>query len=231
MNTTLQTPARKQELEDLLRRNHSLNGGIPDGVDVRSVEIQARAMQVLSGPTPWIKAVGITGMATGAMFKVMGRIVGAFAKLQIPDPEVGILINLEPADILKDGTWLELPIAITLLQAAGVLRDLPDHLQGDYFLMGGVDIHGQVRHVPRAICLASSTVPGQMLIVPASNEKDRSFILALPGYGASRVCAVSLLSDVIELFKGEREWSSVPPPQFHDEGVRQPLENNLPRVG
>lgn len=219
MKTMLRTPDQEQALEELVGPNHSLNGAIPDGADVRSVEIQARAMQVLSEPTPWIKAVGITGLATGAMFEVMGRIAGAFAKLQIPDPEVQILINLEPADVLKDGTWLELPIAITLLQAAGVLPDLPDHLQGDYFLMGGLDIHGQVRHVSRAFCLASSTVPGQTLIVPASNENECSLILAFPGYEESCVCSVSLLSEVIELFKGEREWSSVLPPQFHDEGV------------
>jgi magnesium chelatase family protein len=217
MTTTQRTSEQKQALDNLVGPDHSLNGAIPDGVAVQRVEIQGRAVQVLSGPTPWIKAVDINGMATGAMFEVMGRIAGAFAKLQIPEPEVDIQIHLAPAAVSKDGAWLDLPIAITLLQAAGVLPDLPDHLQGDFFLMGELDIHGQVRHVPRAFCLALSTVPGQTLIVPAGNERECSLILARPGYGESRVCPVNLLSEVIELFRGEREWSSVLPPQFQDD--------------
>ncbi|MDB5387354.1 MAG: comM 3 [Planctomycetaceae bacterium] len=162
-------PARKQFLEEPLTRDHSLNGGILFGLDGRLVEIQARAVSILKRPDTRASAAGITGMATGAVSEVMGRIAGAFAKLRIPDPEVEILINLAPADLPKHGTWLDLPIAIIMLQAAGILPDLPEHLEGDYILMGELGIHGEVRRVPGALSLAYSAVPGQNLIVPAEN--------------------------------------------------------------
>ena len=212
------TPARKRFLEELLKRDHSLNGGILFGLDGRLVEIQARATRVLRSPEPWLYAVGLTGMATGAVKEVMGRIAGAFAKLQIPEPEVEILINLAPADIPKHGTWLDLPIAIIMLQAAGVLPDMPDHLEGDYILMGELGIHGEVRRVPGALSLAFAAVPGQKLIVPSGNEKECALILARPGHDGCGVYPVALLSEVIDFFNGKKKLPDVrkQPVKFED---------------
>ncbi len=217
MKTMLRTPEQEQALEELKRRSHSLNSGIPNGVDGQSVVIQAHAMQVLSGPTPWAAAVRITGMATGAVSEVMDRIEGAFAHLRIPEPEVQILIHLVPADLRKHGAGLDLPVAIAVLQAAGILPELPD--QGGYFLMGELDTEGNVLRVPDALSVAWSAVRGQTLIVPAANGKECSLILARAGYDESRVCPVNLLSDVIDSFLGKRELSAVLPPQFHDDDV------------
>jgi magnesium chelatase family protein len=218
MNRPPRTPAREKFLSELLRRDHSLNGGILFGLDGRLVEIQARATRVLKKPTPWILAVGITGMATGAVSEVLGRIVGSFAKLQIPEPEVEILINLAPADLPKHGTWLDLPIAIIMLQAAGILPDMPDHLEGDYILMGELGIHGEVRRVPGALSLAFSAVPGQKLIVPAGNEKECALILARPGHDGCGVYPVGLLSEVIDFFSQKGKLLDVrnQPVEFED---------------
>jgi magnesium chelatase family protein len=212
------TPARERLLNDLLRRDHSLNGGILFGLDGRLVEIQARATRVLKKPTPWVFAVGITGMATGAVSEVLGRVVGSFAKLQIPEPEVEVLINLAPADLPKHGTWLDLPIAIIMLQAAGILPDMPDHLEGDYILMGELGIHGEVRRVPGALSLAFSAVPGQKLIVPAGNEKECALILARPGHDGCGVYPVGLLSEVIDFFNQKGKLLDVrnQPVEFED---------------
>ena len=217
MKTMLRTPEQEQALEELKRRSHSLNGGIPNGADGQSVVIQAHATQVLSGPTPWAAAVKITGMATGAVSEVMDRIEGAFAHLRIPEPEVAILIHLVPADLRKHGAGLDLPVAIALLQAAGVLPELAD--QGGYFLMGELDIEGNVLRVPDARSVAWSAGPGKTLIVPAANGKACSLILSRPGYDESRVCPVNLLSEVIDSFMGKGELSAVLPPQFHDEAM------------
>ena len=215
MKTMLRTPEQEQALEELKRRSHSLNGGIPSGVDGQSVEIQARAMRVLDRPTPWAAAVRISGMATGAVSEVMDRIEGAFAHLRIPEPEVAILIHLVPADLRKHGAGLDLPVAIALLQAAGILPELAD--QGGYFLMGELDIEGNVLRVPDALSVAWSAGRGKTLIVPAANGKACSLILSRPGYDESRVCPVNLLSEVIDSFMGKGELSAVLPP--HDEAM------------
>lgn len=57
-------------------------------------------------------------MAKGAIGEALLRFSGAFARLQIPEPEVEILINLAPADLRKEGTWLDLLLAIILLSLA-----------------------------------------------------------------------------------------------------------------
>ena len=209
MEAHIRTPAKQKFLESLLTRDHSLNGGILFGLDGRLIEIQARATDVFEEPVSWNSAVSLTGMATGAVREVMGRIGGAFAKLQIADPEVKILINLAPADVPKHGTWLDLPIAIIMLQAAGILPDMPDHLEGEYILMGELGIHGEVRRVPGALSLAYSAVPGQKLIVPAGNEKECALILARPGHDGCGVYPVNFLSDVIDFFNGKRKLPDV----------------------
>ncbi|MSR60617.1 MAG: ATP-binding protein [Planctomycetaceae bacterium] len=192
------------ELKQLLKRDHTLNGGILYGIDGHIVEIQARAIEVQKRPISWDWAVEITGMATGSVNEALRRIRGAFAKLEIPDPQVSILINLAPADLPKYGTWLDLPLAIIMLQAAGILPDMPDHIEGDYVLMGEVGLHGEIRRVPGALSLAYQAKPGQKLIVPYGNEKECALILAKPGHEGCRVYPVAMLEDVILYFQGKK---------------------------
>jgi magnesium chelatase family protein len=196
---------RQRQYAPLLRLDHTLNGVILLGLDGHIIEIQARATAVLKHPCSIPRATTITGMATGAISEVLQRISGAFAKLDLPDSNVEILINLAPADLPKYGTWLDLPLAMIMLQAAGYLPDLPDHKEGDLILMGEIGIHGEVRRVPGALSLACRARPGQSLIVPTGNEKECALILAKPGHEGCGVYAVSTLDEVIGFFKGERK--------------------------
>ncbi len=172
----------EHEIIKLLAFDHSINGGIILGLEGYVVEIQGRAMRGLPSPRPWRSAVRISGMARGAISEVMDRLSGAFAKLNLPEPQVEILINLVPADLPKEGTWLDLPLAVVLLQAAGILPELPEHRQGNFILYGEVGIHAEVRRVPGALSIAYCAKPGQDLIVPAGNEKESALILAKPGH-------------------------------------------------
>ncbi len=200
-----QTAKRQRELGDLLKRDHTLKGGILFGLDGYIIEIQARAMSVLESPTPLASATRISGMARGAIKEALDRICGAFNKFGYAESDVEILINLAPADLPKEGTWLDLPLAIIMLQAAGLLPDLQEHQEGDFVLMGELGIHGEVRRVPGALSLAYIAKPGQSLIVPAGNERECALILAKPGHEGCRVCAVSSLDEVVEFFSGKRK--------------------------
>ena len=110
----MRSAQRERELAELLRRDHTLNGGILFGLDGYVIEIQARAMEILKRPTSFRSSTQITGMARGAISEALDRISGAFAKLGLPATEVEILINLTPPDLMKEGTWLDLPIAIII---------------------------------------------------------------------------------------------------------------------
>ena len=193
------------ELKDLMTRDHTLSGGVLYGLDGRIIEIQARAVGIAKRGIAWRAAVEISGMARGAIGEAMSRISGAFAKLGVPAPQANILINLAPADLPKDGTWLDLPLSIIILQAAGLLPDLSERRESNYLLMGELGIHGEVRRIPGALSLAFAAKPGQRLIVPAGNEKECCLILAKPGHEGCRVYPVSLLEQVIEYFAERRK--------------------------
>lgn len=96
---TKRTASARKDLENLLRRDHTLLGGILFGIDGHIIEIQARAVRVLGRPASWSSVTNISGMAKGAIGEALSQISGAFAKLQIPEPEVEILINLAPAGL------------------------------------------------------------------------------------------------------------------------------------
>jgi magnesium chelatase family protein len=133
------------------------------------------------------------------------RIAGAFAKFRIPEPEVAIQINLTPASVVKEGSWLDLPIAVVMLQAAGVLPELPEHVKGDFILMGEVGLHGELRRVPGALSIAFLAKPSQSLIVPSGNERECALITLRLGYDHCRVCPVSTLEEVVDFFAGKRK--------------------------
>src|SRR5437762_10180077 len=161
-----------QNLQQLLGRDHTLYGAILYGLDGHTIELQGRAERVLRNPTSWRSATSVIGMARGALNEALDRISGAFAKFQVPDPQVEILVNLAPADLPKEGTWLDLPIAIIMLQAAGMLPDLTTEKEQQFVLTGELGIHGELRRVPGVLSLAFATKPNQVLVVPQGNERE-----------------------------------------------------------
>jgi magnesium chelatase family protein len=128
-----------------------------------------------------------------------------------------------PPDLPKEGTSLDVPLAIILLQAAGTLSPLPEHLQGDFLLLGEVGIHGEIRRIPGALSLAFCAKPGQSLIVPAGNEKECALILAKPGHEHCRIYPVSLLGELVEFFQGRRDLEAA------GKSVPLQFENAIPR--
>lgn len=195
----------KNQLVRLLDRNHTLNGAVLIGLDGLRIEIQARAMNVIPNGCTWHSAVTISGMARGAIKESLDRISGAFRAAGIPDPKVEILINLTPPDVPKEGTWLDLPLAIIMLQAAGFLPDLPDQQEGRFIMVGELGLRGEVRRVPGVLSLAFMSDAGQQLIVPSGNEKEAALVLAKPGHEGCGVYSVGQLVEVAEFFAGRRK--------------------------
>ncbi len=196
-------------LRDLLGRDHSLRGAVLFGLDGHPIELQARAVEVLQRPASWKAATTVTGMAKREVIEAIDRIAGAFAKYSIPQPRVRIVVNLAPADLPKEGTWLDLPLAVILLQAAGLLPDLPGHEEQQYILMGELGLHGEVRRVPGALSMACGAKPGQTLVVPSGNERECALVTANPAYKGCKVASVATLEDVVRFFKGERRLEDV----------------------
>ena len=197
------TPNKK--LQSLLGLSHTLTSAVLAGLDGLAIEIQARAMEVSTKPASWSSMTKISGMPRGAVGEALDRISGAFRAIGIPDPQVEILINLTPPDVPKDGTWLDVPLAIIMLQAAGLLPDLTETKEGQFIIVGELGIHGEIRRVPGVLSLAYMAKPGQKLIVPAGNEKETALILKDGTHEGCSVYAVAHLSEVVEFFAGTRK--------------------------
>jgi magnesium chelatase family protein len=188
--------------QELLRKDHTLRGGMLWGIDGHEIELQGRATSILGSPRPIVECVTITGMARSPVREALQRVGGAFSKLGIPPSPVEILINLAPATLEKDGSWLDLPLAVLMMQVAGHLQDLPPDQEARFVLLGEIGIHGELRRVPGALSIACQAKPGQTLIVPAGNEKECALILAKAGHEGCSVCPAATLDEVLQFFRG-----------------------------
>jgi magnesium chelatase family protein len=200
---------REEEFGHLLRQEHSLNAGFLYGLRGQIVEIQARAVDVLTTAKPWPAVTVITGMERGDAQQALLRINAALTKYGLSKSPVAIQVHCTPAMMSKYGSWLDLPLAIILLQSAGYLPDLPPTAEGEYVLVGELGLHGEVRRVPGILAIAEATRPEQTLIVPMGNERECALIAAAPGRQHGRIAAVSMLDEVMEFFQGKRSLDNV----------------------
>ncbi len=118
-----------------------------------------------------------------------------------------VTINLAPADIRKVGPRYDLPIALGLLMAHGLIEVSPALLASSAFI-GELALDGGLRHIsgvlPAAIGCREAGI--KRLIVPAPNGPEAALI---PGV---EVIAVSSLTELVEILTGQRSPVPVVPP-------------------
>ena len=105
-----------------------------EGVNVIPIEVQA---QMVSG-LPNFTIVGLPDKAVGESRE---RVRAAIHALGLSLPAQRIILNLAPADILKEGSHFDLPIAIALLISMGVL---PQDEMDDYIALGELSLDGRL---------------------------------------------------------------------------------------
>ena len=91
------TSAEQRKLKELFSLDHTLNGAILFGLDGHVVEMQARAMEILTRPVPLATVTKISGMAREGVRDSLDCIAGGLAKLNLAESEVNVLVNLAPA--------------------------------------------------------------------------------------------------------------------------------------
>jgi magnesium chelatase family protein len=104
------------------------------GIDAIPVEVQ---VQVTPG-TPALMLVGLPDKAVG---EAKERVRAAFAAIGLSLPARRVLINLRPADLLKEGSHFDLPLALAILAAMNVLPR--DEIAG-YAALGELSLDGSL---------------------------------------------------------------------------------------
>ena len=109
-----------------------------EGVEARRVDVE---VQLTTGHAAFV----IGGLADKAVAESRERVRGAFAGLGLSLPGKRIVANLAPADMPKEGTHFDLPIALAVMAALGVIP--LDALDG-WAAMGELSLDGRIVRPP-----------------------------------------------------------------------------------
>src|SRR5262245_59780431 len=129
------------------------------GVDVLSVDVQ-----VMIGPGQL--AFPIVGLADKAVGESRERVRAALRALGLALPPQRISVNISPADLAKEGSHYDLPIALGLLAAMGVVAK--ESLAG-FVVLGELALDGSLTRVPGVLPAAvAAAAAGRGVICPAA---------------------------------------------------------------
>jgi magnesium chelatase family protein len=145
-----------------------------------------------------LPAVQIVGLAASSVREAAERVRSAVAAEEREWPRKRVVINLAPADLRKEGTAFDLPIAVGVLAAAGTIPAAS--LEG-LVLAGELSLSGALRPVHGALALALMARDDgcRQLILPASCASEAAIVQGLD------VRAAAGLGDVLAHLEGERE--------------------------
>jgi magnesium chelatase family protein len=139
----------------------------------------------------------ITGLPDESVRESLSRISVALQNNGFRMPRTRLVINLAPANVRKNGTVLDLPIAIGILLASEQIHE-PKSLK-DYILVGEVGLNGNIFPVRGALCMAHQAAKENCrgIIVPAANAKEAGLVKEIG------VFPVTYLSELIECIKSD----------------------------
>ena len=128
----------------------------------------------------------LTGLADAAVKESHDRIAAALLNTGYKFPVADITANLAPADLKKEGSAFDLPLAIAILAANGKMP--ADHL-GKYMLVGELSLDGTLQPVKGALPIAIKARAEHFkgLIVPKSNEHEAAVVDTLEVYGMNNI--------------------------------------------
>ncbi|MGN3974286.1 YifB family Mg chelatase-like AAA ATPase [Tsuneonella sp. SYSU-LHT278] len=173
------------------------------GLEARAVEVQC---QVAAG-MPRFSLVGLPDKAVGESRE---RVQAALAAMGLSLPPKRITINLSPADLPKEGSHYDLPIALALLAAMGVTD--AEHL-GDWIAVGELALDGRIAASPGVLLAAIHASEREAgLICPAAQGSEARWASGVPVIAAPDL--VSLLNHL----KGTQRLPDPPPGEVEDPG-------------
>lgn len=159
---------------------------------------EAYLLEIEVDVTQGLPAVSVVGLPDAAVKESRGRVKSAIKNSGYEYPAGRITINLAPADIKKEGSCFDLPIALGILASSGQIP--PEILKGFVFL-GELSLDGKIRPVkgllPVALYLKNSSI--KKLIVPKENGYEAAIIKEIDVYPVESLREVIyLLSNFLE---------------------------------
>ena len=141
----------------------------------------------------------LSGLADTAVKESYDRIRAAMSNIGFKPPTADLTINLSPADIRKEGSSYDLPLAIGILAAHGKVSET---MLSDYMMIGELGLDGKLKPVSGALSVAIRARKEKFkgLIVPKENVNEAAVVNNLEIYGMEN------LSDVISFMNGAEQY-------------------------
>lgn len=156
------------------------------------------------------------GLPDGSVRESKDRVKAAIKNSGYPFPNKKITVNLAPADLRKEGAAYDLPIALGILMATGLLP--VDSLDGR-IVLGELSLNGELRPVagilPVALSAAEKNTRG--LVVPEENTREASLVQGLD------IIAVESLNEIVEILHGHRPIRTIRQEEKPEEAAGYPV--------
>ncbi|RBI72332.1 ATP-binding protein [Roseovarius sp. TE539] len=164
-----------------------------EGVEARPVEVQCAV-------NPGLPAFSVVGLPDKAVSEARDRVRTALSAMAIALPSKRITINLSPADLPKEGSHFDLPIALALLAALEIIPE--DAVEGTTSL-GELSLDGTLIPVVGALPAAMAAAEdARTLLCPRASGAEAAWV------GAAQVLGAGTLTDVVRHYTGQ---SPLPP--------------------
>src|SRR5271166_295357 len=173
-----------------------------EGIEARGVDVQVQV-------APGLPAFAIVGLPDKAVSEARERVRSALIASGLALPARRITVNLAPADLPKEGSHYDLPIALGLMAAIGAIP--PDALSG-FTVHGELGLDGSIAAVAGVLPAAiGANSRDEGLICPAACGSEAAW--ASPDI---QIIAASSLIQLANHFKGTQVLSR-PQPKIHEE--------------
>ncbi len=157
------------------------------GLEARGVEVQVQV-------APGVPAFNVVGLADKAVAESRERVRAAIAALGLALPPKRITVNLSPADLPKEGSHYDLPIALGVLGAMGVVDA---ETLADYIVVGELGLDARIATSPGVLLAAlHASAESKGLVCPAAQGSEAAWA------GTIEVIAAPDLLSLLNHFKG-----------------------------
>jgi magnesium chelatase family protein len=157
--------------------------------------LEARAVEVQCSLIAGVPNFNVVGLGDKAVAESRERVRGAIASLGLSLPPKRITVNLSPADLPKEGSHYDLPIALALLGAMGIVDA---ETLASYVVVGELGLDGRVAASPGVLLAAlHASEIGSGLVCPAVQGSEAAWA------GQVEVIAAPDLLSLLNHFKGQ----------------------------
>jgi magnesium chelatase family protein len=165
------------------------------GLEPRRVEVEAHIQER-------VPAFAIVGLVDRACQEAKERVRSGIESSELDWPQRRITVNLAPAELRKEGSSFDLPIALAILAAS---RQVPSDALAEHVVVGELALDGRLRPVHGVLAVAEGArrLGFERLLCPAETASEAALAGITP-------VPVHHLADAVAYLRGEREPDELP---------------------